>query len=50
MIEDLLEILNYLRMTFEISGDGFCDVIRSSVTKTLMASKTGFLSISQKII
>ena len=50
MIEDLPEILNYLRMTFEIPADGFCDVIRSAVTKTLLASKTGFLSINRKII
>ena len=50
MIEDLLEILNYFRMTFEIPGDGFCVAIRSSVTKTFMASKTGFLSINRKII
>ena len=49
MKEDLLEILNYLKMTVEITGDGFCDVLRPAVTKTLMASKTFFLSINQKI-
>ena len=46
MIEDLPEILNYLRMTFEIPADGLCDVIRSAVTKMLLASKTGFFYLS----
>ena len=43
MIEDLLQILNYLRMAFEIPGDGFCDVLRAALPKTFMASKTGFI-------